>query len=142
MPKTVKYAGIYVFGTKIEKGPAGRITIFPDTDSTVLFYLDITVGSPSYNLGQLYSRFLIKNSKAIYYSKTNYDTKGCKWEVTINDRVLTIKTLDDCYECGFGANVDADNNYILKSNEIPQYFIDGHGHEIYFNKTSPEKYLK
>jgi hypothetical protein len=140
--KTTKYAGIYAFGTNIENGPGGRMTIFPETDSTVLFYLDISRGAPSYNLGQLYNRLIIKNNKATYYSKENYDQKGCKWQITINDKILIIKTLDDCYDCGFGANIYADNHYTRKDNKIPVYFIDGHGNKIYFKNTSPENYLR
>src|SRR5277367_4373044 len=122
--KTSKYAGIYTFGSNKAEEPGGRMTVFPETDSTVLFYLDISRGAPDYNLGQLYKRLLIKNEKANYYSKENYDQKGCKWQVTIKGKVLIIKTLDDCYECGFGAFVNADNHYILKDEKIPEYFVD------------------
>ena len=62
--------------------------------------------------------------------------------MTINKKVLTIKTIDNCYECGFGANVTVDNQYIFKDNKIPKYFIDGHGHKIFFATTDPENYLK
>ena len=138
--KTTKYAGIYSFGKNAEKGPVGRVTIYPESDTTVLFYLDICRGAPSYNLGQLYSRLKIKNGSATFYSKEESDEKGCKWKLTIKDGILTIKTLDDCYECGFGANVYADNQFVLKERKIPAYFVDGHNHKIYFSSTSPENY--
>jgi hypothetical protein len=140
--RTVKYAGIYMFGGKVDEGPSGRVTIFPETDSTLLFFVDISLGPPSYNLGQLYSRILIKNNDLIYFSKESYDQKGCKWKLTFEGDVLTIKTLDDCYECGFGSNVYADKRYTRKSEGIPQYFIDGHGAKIYFKDTGPEAYQK
>ncbi|MGV8137822.1 MAG: hypothetical protein AB2L20_21645 [Mangrovibacterium sp.] len=139
---TEKYSGIYSFGENVEKGPVGSVTVFAETDTTILFFIDICRGAPSYNLGQLYDRLKIENGKGIYFSKYDFDEKGCKWQVTIGDNTLTIKTLEDCYECGFGGNVIADNKFIRKDLTRPEFFTDGHGHEIFFGKTSPENYLK
>ncbi len=140
--KTVKYAGVYSFGKNVETGPVGSVTIYPESDTTVLFYIDICRGAPSYNLGQLYGRLKMKNGKATFYTKETLDKKGCKWIITISDSLLTIRTLDKCDECNFGANVYADNQYTRKERKIPIYFVDGHNHKIYFNKTSPENYLR
>jgi hypothetical protein len=138
--KTANYAGVYSFGKNVETGPVGSVTIFPETDTTVLFYIDICKGAPSYNLGQLYSRMKMINGEAVFYTKLAFDEKGCKWKLTISNRILTIKTLDDCYECGFGSSVYADNQYALKERKMPVYFVDGHNHKIYFSKTKPEDY--
>jgi len=135
--KTTKYAGIYSFGDNIEKGPVGSVTVFPESDTSILFYVDICKGAPSYNLGQRYGRLKIENGKGIYYFKEDGDKKGCKWNVAISDNILTIKTLDDCYECGFGANVIADNSYDLINNKIPLSFVNGEGDTVYFAKTKP-----
>lgn len=140
--QTVKYSGIYSFGENVEKGAVGSVTVFAETDTSILFFIDICRGAPSYNLGQLYGRLKIENGKGIYFSKYNFDEKGCKWQVTIDDNTLTINTLDDCYECGFGGNVIADNKFIRKNLAWPEFFTDGQGHKIFFSKTSPENYLK
>jgi hypothetical protein len=140
--KTAKYAGVYAFGKNTGKRGMGSITIYPETDTTILFFIDIYGGAPSYNLGQLYSRLTINNGQGVYYSKEDLEGKGCKWQVTINSKALTIKTLDNCYACGFGNNIYADNQYKQKSKAIPNYFIDGPGDKIYFSKTSPESYSK
>ena len=140
--KTDKYSGIYSFGESVEKGPVGSVTVFAETDTSILFFIDICRGAPSYNLGQRYSRLKIENGKGIYFSKYDFDEKGCKWQVTIDDNTLIIKTLEDCYECGFGGNVIADNKFIRKDLTKPEFFTDGHGHKIFFSKTSPENYLK
>ena len=138
---TTKYAGVY----KAKKGSIGSVTVYPETDSTILFYIDISKGAPSYNLGQLYARLKIKDGEGIYFS-TDFDNtdekKGCKWQMTIKKQMLTIKTLEDCYECGFGANVIGDNQYTLKNSKIPQFFIDGTNNKIFFSKTSPKDYFK
>lgn len=139
--KTNKYAGLYSFGNSPKKGAVGSATIYPETDSTVLFYIDICRGAPSYNLGQLYSRLKLLNGKGVYYSN-DFGDKGCKWEIIFDNNSLIIKTIDDCDECGFGHAVFADNKYARKDNLIHNFFTDGHGRKIYFNKTSPADYLK
>jgi hypothetical protein len=139
---TEQYSGKYSFGKNVKKGPVGSVTVFAETDTTILFFIDVCRGAPSYNLGQLYGRLKFENGKGIYFSKDEFDKKGCKWQVIIDDKMLTIKTIDDCYECGFGGNVIADNKYIHKDKTRPKFFIDGHGHKIFFFNTSPENYLK
>lgn len=139
---TEKYSGKYSFGENVEKGPVGSVTVFAETDTTILFFIDICRGAPSYNLGQHYGRLKIENGKGIYFSKYDFAEKGCKWQVIIDDKTLTIKTIDGCYECGFGGNVIADNKYIRKDSTRPEFFTDGHGNKIFFGKTSPENYLK
>jgi hypothetical protein len=138
--KTLKYAGKYTYGENAEKGPVGSIFIYPESDSTILFFIDISRGAPSYNMGQMYDRLIIVNNKGYYSSNVEGDEKGCKWLLTIENKVLTIETLDESHSCGFGGNVYADNHYKLKSNKIPKYFIDGHNHKVFFSKTSPEHY--
>ena len=138
--KTTTYAGMYSIEGDVEKGAVGRTTIYPETDSTVLFFIDLCKGGGSSSVGQLYSRLTIRNGQGIYYSKKNTDRKGCKWKVTIDKNNLTIKTLDDCYDCGLG--IHADNLYKRKMNIVPAYFTNGDGRKVYFDKTSPEDYLK
>ena len=139
--ETTKYAGVY----KAKKGTIGCVTVYPETDSTILFYIDISQGAPSYNLGQLYDRLKIKDGEGVYFS-TDYDytdeKMGCKWQITIKKQVLTIKTLENCFECGFGANVIGDNQYNLKNSKTPHFFIDGTNNKIFFSKTSPGDYFK
>ena len=135
--KTSIYSGVYSFGD-IRKNYGGNVIVYAETDSTILFYIDIYTG----NIGQRYCRLKVQNGKGVYYSKEDSDEKGCKWLITIIDKTLTIKTIDKCYECEFGGNVIADNKYILKRDTKPEYFIDGHGHKIFFNKTKPENYLR
>jgi hypothetical protein len=48
---TAKYLGIYSYGDDVEKGKTGTVFIYPETDSTILFYIDLNRGAPSYNMG-------------------------------------------------------------------------------------------
>lgn len=133
---TTKYAGKYSYGR--EEGAndyGGSLIVYPETDSTVLFFIDIYSG----NLGQAYNRLLVKNGKGIFESKTS---GCCKWQVVFDVGKLTISTLDKCYDCGFGGSVFADHNYKRMDSIVPEFFIDGHGHKIFFSKTTPENYLR
>ncbi len=139
---TEKYSGKYSFGENVELGPVGSVTVFAETDTTILFFIDICRGAPSYNLGQHYGRLNIENGKGIYFSKYEFNERACKWQVIIEGNALTIKTIDNCFDCGFGGNVIADNKYIRKDLTKPEFFTDGHGNKIFYKKTSPENYLK
>lgn len=124
---TSKYAGLYSYGTDIEKGGIGTILIYPETDSTVLFYIDLNRGAPSYNMGSLYGRVKITDGKGTFYAKTDLTDQGCKWSFQFNDNSLVIKTIDDQYECGFGGLVYADGTYNRTSTKTPEYFENGEG---------------
>ena len=139
---TDSYAGIYKFGENVEEESVGSMTIYPETDSTVLFYIDICRGAPAYNMGQLYDRLKIENGKGIYFTNDFDEEKGCKWQIIINDKTLIITTISDCYFCGFGNGVIVDNIYNKKSDLKPEFFTDGHGDKIFFIETSPENYFK
>src|SRR5258707_15733728 len=64
---TVKYAGTYSYGADIEKGRVGNISISPETDTTILFYVDVNRGAPSYNMGALYGRVKIINGRGTFF---------------------------------------------------------------------------
>jgi hypothetical protein len=134
---TLKYAGKFSFG-KSGDGTTGSVIVYPETDSTILFWIDIYTG----NLGQLYGRLKVNNGKGVFDYKED-DMEGCcKWQVTFTEDILTISTVDTCYACPFGGNVIADNKYKRIDKKKPDYFIDGHGHKIYFDKTTPETYQR
>lgn len=139
---TYKYAGRYSYGSSPEKGRVGTILIYPETDTTVLFNIDISLGPPSYNMGQLYGRLKLKSDTCLFYTKFEFAEMGCKWRLVFSKNKLTILTIDDQDGCGFGHSVYADNVYKLVTRKIVNYFEDMEGTKIYFNKTSPEDYYK
>jgi hypothetical protein len=138
---TAKYAGEYSYGKDIEKG-IGTIYLYPETKNTILFYIELHRGAPSYNMGSLYGRVKIINNKGIFYTKFDYADNGCKWDFTFTKNSLTIKTFDNEYECGFGNAVFADGTFKKRTNKIKNSFIDLEGTKIYFAKTKPEDYNK
>jgi hypothetical protein len=140
--KTSKFSGFYSYGNDIEKGRIGAIFIYAETDSTILFYIDLNRGAPSYNMGSLYGRVKMKNDSGTFYTKYDYNENGCKWTFNFTKNGLTINTIDNQTDCGFGHAVYADGTFKRQSNKIQEYFEDMEGKKVYFRKTTPEDYYK
>jgi hypothetical protein len=130
---TAKYGG--TFGYQ-KGGASGTILVYPETDTTVLFYIDINNGAPSYNMGSRYDRLRIINGKGTYESQD----KGCRWTLQFSKNTITIATVAESYDCGFGNGVAADGIFEQTSKVIPQYFVTAEGTKYFFTTTSPEKY--
>jgi len=132
--KTAALAGTYYYGGNPEKGPTGNMMIYPKDDTTVLFHIDLNVGPPSYNSGQLFDTLTVKNNQAIYVNSEGRSDGGCKWQVDFLGDSITVKTLDNAYDCGFGGHVYADGSYKVSDHRIPKYFISMDGDTTFFNK--------
>jgi hypothetical protein len=138
LSKTARYAGEYSYGKDIEKGRIGWATIYPESDSTLLFYLQLNRGAPYYNMGQLYGRIKIDNAKGVFYSNRDSVNTGCKFSIEFKHDSLLIKTIDNEGDCGFGFGVYADGKFKRRSKAIPLFFTDLEGKKVYFKKTKPE----
>ncbi len=132
--------GTYSFGDNVEQGPIGSVIVYPLTDSSALFFLDVCRGAPSYNLGQLFGQITLKDSIGIYDSKTEGDDFDCILTFKFSLRKLEVITESGHDDCGFGANVYADHEYKKIDSSIPKYFIDGHGDTSIFDGLTVEKY--
>ena len=128
---TAKYAGIYSYGD-IEKSGSGTIYIYPETDSNILFYIDLNRGAPSYNMGSEYGRIKIINGNGTYYIKESGESIGCKWNIKFIKNKIIIKTLDNENNCSYGYGVLTDGIFYRKSKTIPLYFENQEGTKIYF----------
>lgn len=137
--KTAKYAGKYSYGNGEGYGE-GEVIVYPESDSVILFYIQLQAGEPSYNMGDLCGRVTLTDGKGVFERKFNYGEEDCKWSMTFTDDKLIIEIMDEQYECGFGYGVYADGEYIRKSNAIPEYFVDFTGAKQYFSKIKPEEW--
>ena len=130
--KQKEFAGTYRYGPGAEKGKTGTIAFYPSNDSTFLFYINLNVGPPSYNGGELFDTVTVQQNQAIYQGPSDYGEKGCRWQIDFESDSLRIKTLENSYDCGFGAGVIADGVYQLKNRQIPQFFVKNQGDTVYF----------
>lgn len=138
-PKTLTYSGSYSFGTSAEKGRVGYLTVYPETDSTILFYFESNRGAPSYSMGQLYGRLkMLLDGRWIYFSSPQDSLRSCEFSCEFKTNEVLIKTLSDKDNCGFGYGVYVDGVYRRYSRKVPTYFEDETGSRVYFKKTPPE----
>ncbi len=137
---TYKYTGTYSYGKDIEKERIGNIFIYPETDSTILFYIDLNRGAPSYNMGSHYGRVVIKNGMGIFYTKNQYENGACQWSFEFSNKSLTIKTIKNNFDCAMGHGVYADGVFDLFSHKLVEYFENQEGRKTYYSKTKPEAY--
>ena len=135
-PETARYAGTYSYF--FEGGRFGSVTVYPETDSTVLFYLDVNRGEPSYNMGMLYGRLVIHDGKGTYSRQFEYADVPCELSFTFTENQLVIESVNENDDCGFGFGVYADGTFGRTSSEAPAFFQDGEGTAIYFHETPPE----
>ena len=132
--QTMKYAG--TFYAKGKDSVTGTILIYPESDSTVLFYIDINKGAPTYNMGSLYGRLKIIKGHWTYVSKD----QRCQWTIQFSNHKLSIGTVKEFYDCGFGNGVILDGSFEQTSKKVPDHFVNLEGTKYFFKTTTPEKY--
>ncbi len=137
---SLNIGGTYSFGDNVEKGPVGSVIVYPLTDTSALFFLDVCRGAPSYNLGQMFGQMTIKDNVGVYDSKLDDDDLNCLIKFEFNADQLKVTTGEGRDDCGFGHAVYADNTYKLVDKSIPKYFINGEGDTIQFKGLTVEKY--
>jgi len=135
------YAGVYEYGKDMEKEPVGQLTLYKQTADTYLFYLDVNRGAPSYNMGSVYGKLTVKDGKATYNNQSDYADKPCKLDFAFTGNTIKVTSGADI-DCGFGNGVYADGDFNKTKSTAPDFFINGEGTKIYFNKTTPEDYNK
>jgi hypothetical protein len=139
---TSKYAGNYTYGKESNLDRTGSILIYPETDSTLQFFIHLNLGHPSFNVGSLYGTAILKNNSWIFNTKFEYADKGCTWRIIFNNNQLTIQTIDFQNECGFGGGLFGDGIFKRRSKYTKNNFVDFEGQKVYFDKTKPADYYK
>lgn len=130
--ETAKYAGIYKFGKHNSKKRCGEVYIYPESDSTILFYFNVNKGEPSYNMAMLADRLVIKDGRGVYIDKSEYNNTYCMLEFIFDDKSLTIIEDEEHHECDFGFAVYLNDKFTLKSKKIPEYYLNVTNDKVYF----------
>lgn len=128
------YGGTYTFGGNSEGAPNGIAYIYPENDSTLLFYLNISKGAPSYNCGEIDGRITVKDGRATFRQDFDYGDNDCLlyFEFTYN-AVTIIEDEKDC-QCGFGSGVYINDIFQRTNSEIPQYYTTLSNDTIFFGQ--------
>jgi len=128
--ENVTIAGTYLFGNAQENGPSGSVEIYPLTDSSALFHLELSLGAPSYNSGEATGQMAIKDGIGTYAQKDDFG--DCTLKFKFAPQYVDVTTEPGHEECGFGFNVSASNKYELVNKSVPEYFINSQGDTIFF----------
>jgi hypothetical protein len=139
---SIKYEGVYTYGDDPDNGAVGSIIIYPESEDSYLFYIELSRGAPSYNMGSLYDRITIKSNKGVYQAKNEENAIKCDFSIEFSGDKLTITTQNGAYDCGFGANVIVDGEYYKVKDANFDHFVDLERIEYHFNQTKPEDYNK
>jgi len=140
--KTSQYAGLYSYGKNVEHEKVGTIIIYPDTDSTVLFYFESNTGPGSFTMGEYYGRVKLSNGMGVLNIKTASSEKGCQLNFAFSKKTVLIQTTDNINDCGFPKGISMDGNYNRQIKGIIEECLDLHGEAINFGALKPEKYNK
>jgi hypothetical protein len=132
--KTHAFGGLYSYGTIAQKGRVGCLTVYPETDTTLLFTLDLNIGEPAYNNGFTGGRLKLVNNQAMVSDSSFISNTNCQWTIVFNNDTAILKTINERTNCGFGARVFVDGKYIRKNKKISHYFINPENEKTYFKK--------
>ncbi len=136
-----QHGGIYAFGEKNSGAPYGTVYIYPETDSTVLFYLFESRGAPSYNMGEIDGRITVKNGQAVFRKRYDSFEKDCELRFEFNGDTLTVIEDDDNSGCPFGYGVYVNDTFERTTSEIPEYYTNLSNEKIYFSEWQDEEIL-
>lgn len=139
-PRTALYAGEYNWGDPRREQAGGTLTVYPESDSTVLVYFDISNGPPAFHLGALLQRAVLRSGVAQCAFKEDYAETGCRLSIAFTPQAARVTTAPGYGECGFGQGVSADETYRRTSTAIPQQFVSGEGKTVKFQGLDPQKY--
>lgn len=139
IPRTEIYAGVYGYGSNLKKGATGRLLINPESDSTILFYLKLNRGGPSFNSGETYGRIKLKDKSSGVYSRID-TTWGynCVLSFYFKEDKVVIEPLNE--KCGYGWKVYPGGEFKRKSSKIPDGFTDYSNNRVLFSSESLEKW--
>jgi len=116
-----------------ERGKVGRLLMHPKENNTFLFSLKLNRGKPSYNSGHIFGELIFVDNVANFQSADfKFKEKICKLEFKNVDNVISVSSIDNNNQCGFGFGVYADGEYSLTSKDIPESYIDTLGNTVKF----------
>ena len=128
LSSTSKLGGVYNLKLNEGEDRGGMVYVYPETDSTILFFMDLNAGAPSYNSGQIDGRIEINTGTGVF---NDADFPDCKFKFSFIKDKLTVETVEDKYDCPFGNRVSADGEFKRESSINPEFYEIG-GEKVYF----------
>ena len=137
----IDYGGTYSYGTNPESGPVGLISVHPNSDSTLLFYLDLNIGSPSYNNGSIIGQMNIYSPGEADFTIVNQNEFiNCSMNFWFTNDSLYIRTNDQADDCGYGHGVYSKGDFRRIEEDTPEFFINRNGKQFWFKDLDWKKW--
>jgi len=128
------YGGFYTLGERGYETPFGEAYIYPENDSTLLFYMFTNKGAPSYDRAEIKGRASIKDGHATFHERFDNETTDCTIYFSFDgDQLVVCQENDEC-GCGFGQGIYIDGIFERKSSEIPDSYKTLSGDIGYFKQ--------
>jgi len=100
----------------VNSGPSGKLVLLKMDGNKYRFWLDVTVGWPTYNVGETDGTVIFVNDTASFDNTFEGATGPCILKFKISNNNININSLSSSFNCGFGNAVNADGDYTrLKS---------------------------
>jgi len=114
------YSGAYGYTLKLKvnpgndkdaKGPAGSLVLLKMEGNKYRFWLDVSIGWPSYNSGETDGTITIVNDTASFDNTFENAIDPCILKFKVENQGIIITSASNSFNCGFGNNVSADGEY-------------------------------
>lgn len=129
------YGGVYSYGPTGDSGRLGTISVYPDSDSTLLFYLELNSGGPSFNNGAIVGQMIIYSPGEADFTLIDESRYlNCSMNFWFTNDSLYVRTNNQTDDCGYGHGVYSSGDFKRVDSETPQYFIDGIGGKMAFRE--------
>ena len=135
----IEYEGVYSYGTTAENGRIGVVYVYPNSENTLLFYLELNRGAPSYNSGAIVGQMNIYSpGKANFAMVKENDRIDCRMNFLFTKDSLYIRTNNNADNCGYGHAVCSEGDFKRIKKKVPDFFIDISGEETWFKDLNWE----
>jgi hypothetical protein len=97
--------------TEADRGPAGTLVLVKMEGNKYRFWLDVTLGWPTYHVGETDGTIYMVNDTASYDNTYENASTPCIIKFRYTDHAIHISNVSASYNCGFGNGVKAEGDY-------------------------------
>jgi hypothetical protein len=98
--------------TEKDRGPAGTLVLLQMEGNNYRFWLDVTLGWPTYAVGETDGTITFVNDTASFDNTFEGATGSCILKFKSSQTSINIKSGSDAFNCGFGNAVSANGDYV------------------------------
>ena len=92
-------------------GPFGNLVLLKMEGNKYRFWLEVTIGPPSYNRGETDGTLTFTNDTASFDNTYEDSEKPCILKFKITGNTIHLNSMSTSFNCGFGNGVNADGDY-------------------------------